>query len=644
MKTTGYVALTVLALSFAACTQEDDFAPQGNRKLTIASAGVAELTTRATIDDDNNLVEGSIGVYVTSDKGGNYAGENVKWTYSADAGGWSSETTLYFQNNSTAQKIAAYFPYQEDAAEGFTVTLPEEQTATTLEEYDYLYAGYAGVETNSVSISLKHMLAKVKVNISSTGTALDNEAVAKVHMPGMKNGAWWTPEDALDCEDADTGITFAMAPVTEDGKTHFEALAIPDGASSLKLRVITTGGYVFTATATLPEGGLTESQLYTINLTIVGKDKIVVDYVCVKDWTTTSVSEETLSATQSVPSIGGTEYQTAEALAEAVKSKLSEEGVTSVTIDGYLTDEMHAAVISAISELEFAEDAEGAVTNGYLLAGSVTYTLHSSFTDAVSAWNGQDGSTLTMLTDASFTTQIKINGTGMHFDLNGKTVSNSEVNMPFYVESGDLTIYDSTGDDGSLACEKLYSVYVSGSATVNLVSGTLNKGVYVAGGTFNMTGGSIAAQHFCINAEYSDSYIFVSGGEISSESNQAIRTFATTVISGDPVIKSGNIAIVILDTGSVTISGTPSITGGGGFYEFFFYEAKNPVTLNTQPVENETWRMYFGQITIGDDGVVFFVPGSDDITLDADRFSCVNSGYKMQLQEDGSLAVVADSE
>ena len=62
MKTYQHIALAALALSFAACMQ-DDFTPQGNQKdapLAIASAGVAELTTRATINNDR-LEEGSIG-------------------------------------------------------------------------------------------------------------------------------------------------------------------------------------------------------------------------------------------------------------------------------------------------------------------------------------------------------------------------------------------------------------------------------------------------------------------------------------------------------------------------------------------------------------------------------------------------------
>ena len=54
-KANKYIVLAAVALSFAACSQEDDFTPQGNQKdspLAIASAGVAELTTRATINND----------------------------------------------------------------------------------------------------------------------------------------------------------------------------------------------------------------------------------------------------------------------------------------------------------------------------------------------------------------------------------------------------------------------------------------------------------------------------------------------------------------------------------------------------------------------------------------------------------------
>ena len=57
MKTYKYIALAALAFTFAACSQVDDFTPQGDQKdtpITIASAAVGEPATRV-ITDDNKL-------------------------------------------------------------------------------------------------------------------------------------------------------------------------------------------------------------------------------------------------------------------------------------------------------------------------------------------------------------------------------------------------------------------------------------------------------------------------------------------------------------------------------------------------------------------------------------------------------------
>ena len=86
IKTYKYIALVALAFGFAACSQEDDFIPQGNQKgdpLAIASAGVVNLTTRATIstiEGTNCLTGGSMGVFVKSENTNTrYKGDNLKW-------------------------------------------------------------------------------------------------------------------------------------------------------------------------------------------------------------------------------------------------------------------------------------------------------------------------------------------------------------------------------------------------------------------------------------------------------------------------------------------------------------------------------------------------------------------------------------
>lgn len=152
-----YIALAVLTLGMAACTQEDDYTPQGNQKdapLAIASAGVAELTTRATINN-NNLEGGSIGVYVNSETGGRYSGDNIKWTYGND--GWQLEdaTVVLYESNGEKQKIAAYYPHNENlgADNTYSIELPEVYGAD-YENYDYLYADYAPLSSNPATITM----------------------------------------------------------------------------------------------------------------------------------------------------------------------------------------------------------------------------------------------------------------------------------------------------------------------------------------------------------------------------------------------------------------------------------------------------------------------------------------------------------
>lgn len=537
MKANKYLSLAALAIAFAACTQ-DDLMPQGNQKdapLAIATAGVAELATRATIDADNNLVDGSIGVYVTSNKGGRYAAENMQWTYSS-SNGWESTGKLSFQNDSEQQKIAAYWPYQADVTGGITVTLPEEQTTDDLSNLDYLFAEYAGVATNPVEITMKHLLSKVTVDIT-TGNELDGDAIKSIEMVGMKNNALWTPPTGtLDFTNADSDASLSMATV--DGNTY-EALAIPDGSVSLALRIIMTSGRKFNATATLPTGGLAQSQHYTFNLDM-GKDKVEVSNVSVKNWTDTPIGANGLESSEVKPSIDGTEYASLAELLEAVKTKLSGESTASVTITGYLSDEMHAAIISTISEIK----TEGAVTNGYLLAGSVTYTVHSTFDEAVTAWKDGKNFNLTLLGNVTERTEtIELTGTDLHLELNGHELTCTENEVINLKNGSNLTIRDNSGD-GSISCsypDQNYlerAVYVASGACLNLESGEL-KGVGISG-NFIMTGGNIAWNDYDALSIYSGGNALISGGEVTS-SMDAVRNYY-----GGHLVVTGTARIICL--------------------------------------------------------------------------------------------------
>ena len=283
-----YIALAALALSFAACSQEEDYTPQGNQKdapLAIASAGVAELTTRATINN-NNLEGGSIGVYVNSETGGRYSGDNIKWTYGND--GWQLEnaTVVLYENNGEKQQIAAYYPYNENLGTGnvYSITLPEAY-GEDYENYDYLYGEYAQLSDNPATIALNHLMAKVTVNVQATGTELGSDNAKSISLMNVPRTATWTLPGATLSEYGNAG---SIDLYNNNGS--YCGYALPNEAEALTLRITTENGRTFTATASLDDATtadktevLTNGKHYKIGVK-VGKDKAEISSVSVADW------------------------------------------------------------------------------------------------------------------------------------------------------------------------------------------------------------------------------------------------------------------------------------------------------------------------------------------------------------------------
>ena len=286
IKTYKYIALVALAFGFAACSQEDDFTPQGNQKgapLAIASAGVAELTTRATINNDR-LEEGSIGVYVHSTTSDSYKGDNIKWTYRNGFWELDDETVVLFENNGEKQQIAAYYPYAEPTEGKVQITLPEAY-GDDYDNYDYLYGEYAPLTSNPAAIKMKHLMAKVTVNVT-TGTDIDaGDGVKSVELVGVPRTADWTLPD-VTLSNYGTNAYIALY-----GKgSAYCGYALPNEAESLALRITTDSGRLFTLTVLLDNAETTDDTEvlssgihYTISVK-VGKDKVTIEQISTSDF------------------------------------------------------------------------------------------------------------------------------------------------------------------------------------------------------------------------------------------------------------------------------------------------------------------------------------------------------------------------
>lgn len=556
MKTYQYIALAVLALGMAACTQEDDFIPQGNQKdapIAIVSAGVANLTTRATIDSDDNLVEGSMGVFVTSTSGGRYEGSNIKWTYN---NGWNLDaaTVVLYENDDTKQQIGAYYPYTSELTdEGkFAIELPE-QFGSDYEDYDYLYANYAALNNNPATIAMNHLLSKVTVSISTMGTEISSDAVQSISLFNVpRTASWKVPTSTLSGFGTANETTTLYANDTNDDQKvdDYVGYALPHAATTLGFRVTMDSGRSFVAQAPITDG-LAGGNHYLITMK-VGKDAVTVSDVSVQPWGNGGTLESGV-AEEKFLSIDGTVYNSASELQDAVKNNLSQEGVTSVTINGYLSEELHKAVISAIGEVKTV----GAVTHGYLWEGSVTYTVYEDFTNATATWT--DGMTLTMLGDATdLTKYIKTTAKGLVLDLNGHTLASSATLCTIWIDgdsSSELTIRDTKG--GGYVQGTVYAVYSpSGMSKLCLESGTVER--VDANGDFTMTGGTIRNENGdALNTSSDVVKIVVSGGEIYS-SKYAIYSYTTANIVVTGTAKLTGVKGIIDDRGRSNFT----VTGG----------------------------------------------------------------------------------
>ena len=589
-KTYQYIALAALALSLAACSQEDDFIPQGNQKgapITIASVGVANLATRATIEDDK-LVEGNIGVTITSTGNDDrYKGSNVRWYGSNGVWGLvENQKVVLYEGNGESQKVYAYYPYAKDIIEGtenLPVTLPE-AFGSNFEGYDYLCTKEGiSLSQNPVSLTLSHAFSKVSVSVNVMGNELEGDVITEIALANVPhNGERSATTGAIDPDKYGpaNGRIALYGYDDEDSDEvadYYIGYALPNAATTLDLRVTMQSGRIFTAMAPI-SGGMTDGVHYLISMK-VGKDAVTVSDVSVQPWGNGGTLESGV-AEEKFLSIDGTVYNSASELQDAVKNNLSQEGVTSVTINGYLSEELHKAVISAIGEVKTV----GAVTNGYLLEGSVTYTVYEDFTNATATWT--DGMTLTMLGDARYLTNyIETTAKGLVLDLNGHTLASSATLCTIWIDgdsSSELTIRDTKG--GGYVQGTVYAVYSpSGTSKLCLESGTVER--VDANGDFTMTGGTIRNENGnALNTSSDKVKIVVSGGEIYS-SKYAIYSYTVANIVVTGTAKLTGVKGIIDDRGVSNFT----VTGG-----IFSHDPSQWVNLNAYTVtENSdgTWSV-----------------------------------------------------
>lgn len=534
-KTYQYIVLAVLTLGMVACTQEDDFAPQGNQKdtpLAIASAGVASLTTRATIDSENNLVGGSIGVFVTSSSGGRYEGSNIKWIYN---NGWDLDaaTVVLYENDDTKQQIGAYYPYTSDLTdEGkFAIELPE-VFGSDYEDYDYLYADYAALGSNPVIIGMNHLLSKITVSISTMGTELSNDAVQSISLFNVPRTASWTvpTNDLSGFGTANETTTLYANDTNYDQKVdNYVGYALPNTTTTLCIRVTMDSGRSFAAQAPITDG-LASGNHYLISMKL-GKDAVTVGNITIGDWGTPenniSGSEVTEIFIRSTVSGTTAAIDIVSSAAEGVQNAISElltanPSVTTLTVNGTLNEVQQSALAAALAGfngtlvMDMAEVADAISSlactkqlGGYTIATDGTTTTYTVYTEAgLNTW--REAIEENSKTNLTLGADIILSTEGITVDENGKPSGSN------WTATG---IFEGTLDGGGhcIANLRIYSessaCFIDGASNAAIKNLTLVTPVVYGTTTYTA---SLASQ---ISRGTSIIDCHVQGGSVTGEHN-----------------------------------------------------------------------------------------------------------------------------
>ena len=272
---TKYLAIAAVALALVACDKNnDDFTIDDTKDtpITIASAGVAELTTRVITDDNKlegimNEESAHMGVFVTGGSADKYNATNMHWQHDGDH--WDCTKTVLFEGASSTQKIYAYSPFFFDSTGSIAVNASEQT--------DWLVATATDLTSSVVNLTMTHALTKLVLK-PTFGTELTSQTITSVKVEGMYASGTLNVFDNTWSDLPEANTILAMA--------NNELLVIPmESCTSLPITITMEDARVFKTTINLAtvENKLEAGTQYNIALQI-GQDKVTLGGIDAEPW------------------------------------------------------------------------------------------------------------------------------------------------------------------------------------------------------------------------------------------------------------------------------------------------------------------------------------------------------------------------
>lgn len=295
MKKNNIIAIAAIALTFTACSNDNDITTNNEGKDTpiSLSVGVGELSVVTRAENTTTLTDGELGLYITKNGEKNVLGKylcnNAQFTYN---NGWSCGTTYYWAADNATIDYVAYHPYQSSISGNFISWDVTNQSSGKL---DLLYQKASDVTNptdHSIAITLGHVCSKLVVNVSKLGSEIaSGTTISSIKIGGLKakgnfylfadsnngHGAGsWDP----DVNPADIGMKSITANAGMN--STYEAILIPQTAAfTLTISLSNNSEYQLAVPSHTFEAG----TCYTLTIQ-VGQDKVNLGSITQTDWVT----------------------------------------------------------------------------------------------------------------------------------------------------------------------------------------------------------------------------------------------------------------------------------------------------------------------------------------------------------------------
>ena len=268
------LVLSAFCFLLSSCSQDEVFEQDSlkDTPITIASAGVAELTTRVITDDNKlegimNEESAHMGVFVTGGSADKYNATNMHWQHDGDH--WDCTKTVLFEGASSQQKIYAYSPFFFDSTGSIAVNASEQT--------DWLVATATDLTSSVVNLTMTHALTKLVLK-PTFGTELTSQTITSVKVEGMYASGTLNVSDNTWSDLPEANTILAMA--------NNELLVIPmESCTSLPITITMEDARVFKTTINLAtvENMLEAGVQYNLHIQ-VGQDKVTLGSITASPW------------------------------------------------------------------------------------------------------------------------------------------------------------------------------------------------------------------------------------------------------------------------------------------------------------------------------------------------------------------------